>query len=79
MTKSIKPTTVWTPITTRGQKYVGPAGRHSQQARLRAQERAEAGGHAGEKELHAHDRGLLEAELKRRADLRVQQQSISKK
>jgi hypothetical protein len=69
----------WTPITTRGQKYVGAAGRHSQQTHRRAHDRAAVGGHGSEKELHAHDRSLLETELKRRADLRLQQQQSSSK
>ncbi len=77
--KSAATTPSWTPITTRGQKYVAPAGRHSQQTHRLAQDRAAAGGHESEKELHAHDRNLLETELKRRADLRIKQQANSKK
>lgn len=62
------------PITTKGQKYVSPPGRHSQQTHRLAEERAAAQGHATEKEQHAHDRSLVRAELKQRADQKMKQQ-----
>ena len=53
------------PVTTRGQKYVSPEGRHSQQTHRRAEERATADGHTTEKEQHDHDRSAVTAELNR--------------
>lgn len=52
-------------VSTRGQKYVSPEGRHSQQTHRRAEERAAADGHTTEKEQHAHDRSAVETELNR--------------
>lgn len=51
--------------TVRGQKYVSPEGRHSQQTHRRAEERATANGHTTEKEQHAHDRNAVETEINR--------------
>ena len=51
--------------TVRGQKYVSPLGRHSQQTHRRAEARAAADGHTTEKEQHAHDRTVVETELNR--------------
>jgi hypothetical protein len=59
------PTTI--PITKKGQKYVAPTGRHSQQTHRRAEERAAAQGHTSEKEQHAYDRSVVKTELNRRA------------
>src|SRR5690348_6952859 len=55
------------PVTKKGQKYVAPAGRHSQQTHRHAEERAAAQGHISEKEQHAHDRSVVKTGLDRRA------------
>ena len=47
------------PITVKGQRYVGPQGRHSQQTRPRAAVRMAAGGLNTERELHDADREAL--------------------
>jgi len=57
----------------RGQKYFAPEGRHSQQSHRRAQERAEAEGHATPQQQHAHDRGNVKAEVSRLAALKLPQ------
>ena len=49
------------PMTVKGQKYVAPLGRHSQQTHVRAEARAAAGGHASEREQHDHDRTVVAA------------------
>ncbi|HLK59732.1 MAG TPA: hypothetical protein VKU00_24435 [Chthonomonadaceae bacterium] len=67
------------PIVTKGQKYVAPSGRHSQQTHRRAEERATALGHTTEKELHAHDRGVVSAELNRQAEQKLKQQTNQQK
>ena len=54
--------------TTRGQRYVSPEGRHSQQTHRRAEARAAVNGHTTEKEQHAHDRSVVETELNRAAE-----------
>ena len=56
------------PITVKGQKYVSPAGRHSQQTHRMAEERATATGNSSEKEQHAHDRSAFVAEMDRIAE-----------
>ena len=63
------------PIVTKGQKYVAPAGRHSQQTHRRAIERAATQGHASEQEQHAHDRNLISAKLNRNAEQKLKQQA----
>lgn len=62
------------PVLTKGQKYVAPTGRHSQQTHRRAEERAAMQGHSTEKEQHVHDRGVVSAELNRQAELKLKQQ-----
>lgn len=62
------------PITTLGQRYAAPEGRHSQQTHLRAQVRAEEGGCANEKELHAFDRGVLQSGIDKKALQKKSQQ-----
>ena len=64
-------------ITVRGQRYVAPAGRHSQQTHRRAAERAAAEGFTTVKELHAHDRSLIVAEISRKAQALIQQKQQS--
>lgn len=59
--------------TVKGQKYIAPAGRHSQQSHRRAQARADAQGNATIQEQHAHDRSNVKAELSRLAALKVTQ------
>lgn len=66
------------PVTVKGQKYVSPAGRHSQQTHRRAEERAAAQGNTTEKEQHAQDREAFVTELNRRADQKTRQQSEQK-
>ena len=61
--------------TVRGQRYVSPEGRHSQQTHRRAEERAAAGGHADEKAQHAHDRAAVEAEIDRIATQKANQKA----
>lgn len=65
------------PVTVKGQKYVAPAGRHSQQTHRLAEERAAAMGNANEKEQHAHDRNALVTEQNRRADQKTKQKQQS--
>lgn len=60
-------------VTTRGQKYVSPEGRHSRQTHRRAEERAAADGHTTEKEQHDHDRTVVTAEIDRVAQGKVTQ------
>lgn len=56
------------PNSVAGQKYVSPAGRHSQQSHRRAQARAEALGLTTVRELYDHDRAAALAKLKKGAD-----------
>ena len=62
------------PKTTKGQRYMAPVGRHSQQTHRRALERAAAAGHATEKEQHDHDRSVVLAELNKRTQQQLKQQ-----
>jgi hypothetical protein len=62
-------------VTTRGQKYVSPEGRHSQQTHRRAEERATADGHTSEKEQHDHDRSAVTAEINRLEAAKVSQRT----
>jgi hypothetical protein len=55
----------YVPVLKRGQKYVSPEGRHSQQTHRRAVVRATADGHTTEKEQHAHDRNVVATEIDR--------------
>jgi hypothetical protein len=66
-----KPQTI--AMTVRGQKYIPPQGRHSQQSHRRAQARAAAQGDATVQDQHAHDRSNVKAELGRLAALKVTQ------
>ncbi len=61
--------------TTKGQKYVSPLGRHSQQTHRRAEERATADGHTSEKEQHAHDRAAVETEINRVEQVKLNQRA----
>jgi hypothetical protein len=61
------------PITVKGQKYIPPAGRHSQLSHRRAQERSAAQGHSTIQEQHDHDRSMVKAEISRIAALKVTQ------
>ena len=63
------------PKTTKGQKYVSPLGRHSQQTHPRAEARAAADGHTSEKEQHAHDRAAVETEITRVEAAKVSQRA----
>jgi hypothetical protein len=77
-TATVATTTVvpqYTPILTRGQKYVSPEGRHSKQTHRRAEARGSAAGHANEKEQHAHDRQTVEAEIDRIAQAKSNQRA----
>ena len=65
------------PVTVKGQKYVSPAGRHSQQTHRLAEERGAATGNATEKEQHAYDRNELVTEQNRRADQKTKQKQQS--
>jgi hypothetical protein len=69
------------PVTTLGQRYVSPAGRHSQQSHRLGALRASDAGHASEKEQHAHDRTATSARIaKSAADLQAnKEQSAQKK
>lgn len=62
------------PKTVKGQRYVAPAGRHSQQTHRRAQESAAAEGHATEKEQHDHDRSVVQAQLNQHTEQQLSQQ-----
>lgn len=62
-------------VTTLGQKYVSPEGRHSQQTHRRAEARAAADGHTTEKEQHAHDRSAVETEINRVEAAKVSQRT----
>lgn len=66
------------PVTEKGQKYVAPAGRHSQQTHLRGQEQAAAGGHMTEKEHHAATREATINAIANRAAQKTQHQERSK-
>jgi hypothetical protein len=66
------------PITVKGQRYVAPEGRHSQQTHRRAEERAAAGGHGSEKEQHAHDRTAMSAGIAESAAEKIRHQERSK-
>ena len=66
-----------TPVDVKGQKYVSPEGRHSQQTHRRAEERAAADGHTTEKEQHAHDREVVETELNRASQQKETQRQQS--
>lgn len=66
-----------TPKTKKGQKYVPPAGRHSQQTHLRAQARGVAEGHTTEREQHAYDRQAVTAEIERVAQQKLNQRAQS--
>jgi hypothetical protein len=70
-----------TPVTALGQRYVSPAGRHSQQTHRLGALRASDAGHASEKEQHAHDRTATTARIaKSAADLQANKdQSAQKK
>jgi hypothetical protein len=59
--------------TVRGQRYIAPPGRHSQQSHRRAQARAAAQGNATIEEHHAQDRSMVKTELSRLAALKVTQ------
>ena len=61
------------PITVKGQKYIPPAGRHSQQSHRRARERSAGQGHSTIQEQHDHDRSMVKAEVSRLAALKVTQ------
>ena len=63
------------PKTIKGQKYVSPLGRHSQQTHRRAEERATASGFTTEKEQHADDRSTVEAEIDRVAHEKANQRA----
>ena len=66
-------------VTVKGQKYVSPEGRHSQQTHRRAEARATADGHTTEKEQHDHDRSTVEAEIGRVAQGKVTQREQNAK
>lgn len=66
------------PITKKGQRYVAPEGRHSQQTHRRAEERAAVAGHATEKEQHAHDRTAMIQGLADEAAEKIRHQERSK-
>jgi hypothetical protein len=61
--------------TVQGQKYVSPLGRHSQQTHRRAEAREVANGYTSEKEMHAHDRQTVEAEIDRAAQAKATQRA----
>jgi len=65
----------YVPVLKKGQKYVSPEGRHSQQTHRRAEERAAAGGHTTEKEQHAHDRNVVVTEIDRKAQQKANQRA----
>ena len=62
-------------VTTRGQKYVSPEGRHSKQTHPRAEARAAAEGHTTEKEQHDHDRNVVTTELNRAETAKANQRT----
>ena len=63
------------PVLTRGQKYVSPEGRHSQQTHRRAEVRATANGYSTEKEQHDHDRNAVETEIERKVQMKANQRA----
>ncbi|MCW3055877.1 MAG: hypothetical protein JWN14_5047 [Chthonomonadales bacterium] len=65
----------YVPVLKKGQKYVSPEGRHSQQTHRRAEVRATASGHTTEKEQHAHDRNAVETEINRKANQKANQRA----
>lgn len=65
----------YVPVLKKGQKYVSPEGRHSQQTHRRAEVRATANGHTTEKEQHDHDRNAVETEINRKADQKANQRA----
>ena len=74
-----KVTPAFIPILKRGQRYVSPAGRHSQQTHQRAQDRAALQGHATVKEQHAHDKTVVTAKLDQITERKRQQEENNKK
>jgi hypothetical protein len=68
------------PVTELGQRYVSPAGRHSQQSHRLGALRASDAGHASEKEQHAHDRTATSTRIaKTAADLQKNKDQSSQK
>jgi len=67
----------YVPVLKKGQKYVSPEGRHSQQTHRRAEVRATANGHTTEKEQHAHDRNVVVTEIDRKAQQKANQRAQS--
>jgi len=65
----------YVPVLKKGQKYVSPEGRHSQQTHRRAEVRATEGGHTTEKEQHAHDRNAVVTEIERKAQQKANQRA----
>ncbi len=55
-------------VTEIGQKYVSPAGRHSQKTHQLAIARGATEGHATEKDQQAHDRTVVAAGIQKVAD-----------
>jgi hypothetical protein len=66
------------PITKKGQKYVSPAGRHSQQSHRRAQETAAAKGSTNEREDYVHVRSEYLEEINKSIALKEKQQREQK-
>lgn len=62
------------PMTVKGQKYVSPPGRHSQQSHRRAEEHAAADGNTTEREQHDHDRSAVLAGFDKQAQQKQTQQ-----
>ena len=62
------------PMTVKGQKYVSPPGRHSQQSHRRAEEQAAADGNTTEREQYEHDRSVVLAGFDKQAQQKQSQQ-----
>ena len=56
------------PMTVAGQRYIPPAGRHSQKKRLQAEARAQSLGLTTVRELHDYDRQQVLAKLQKGVD-----------
>jgi len=61
-------------MTVKGQKYVSPPGRHSQQSHRRAEEHAAADGNTTEREQYDHDRSVVLAGFDKQAQQKQSQQ-----
>lgn len=66
------------PITKKGQKYISPAGRHSQQSHRRAQENAAASGSTTEREDYVHERSEYLEAINKRVEMKEKQQREQK-